>query len=163
MRRKLPVSVRTVFVHLTAVEGGSEIFFIAEHDVNEGSEFPVHFQGAFFSADGLPKRIAIVEIVGNDNTVFARGLHGFVGDKGGGLRKGGENAARMNPARALPAENFIPIDLAGLQLGYGRGDRQPTAAHQASLGEVQPVTGNAAHSIRTNPPQEQGRRRPASQ
>src|SRR5712671_1227591 len=98
-------------------KSGGEIFFIAEHYVNVGSDAAVYFLSLLFAAERFPERGAVVEIVGDDDAVALGGLHGFYGDFGRGGRKRTENAAGVQPTYALLAEDLIPVDVALFQVG----------------------------------------------
>src|SRR5216683_3735700 len=100
-------------------ECGGKIFFVAEHDVDVGSDAAVHFLGLLFATKGFPKGCAVVQIVGDDDAVTLRGLHGFDGDIGRGGGKRAEDAASVKPARALLAEDVVPVDVAFFQVGDG--------------------------------------------
>ncbi len=69
--------------------------------------------------------------------------------------KGGENAARMEPADAELAENVVPVDVARLQLrrggmaAVGAADRAADA--EATLREIQAVADRAADAVERNP------------
>src|SRR5579863_6242360 len=69
-------------------ESGGKVFFVAEHDVNVACELAIYLLRLLFAAVGLPKRIAIVEIVGNDDTIFTCGAHRLHGNGRGRVRKG---------------------------------------------------------------------------
>src|SRR3712207_7978972 len=49
----------------------------------------------------------------DDGAVPLRGLHRLARDRRRRLRQGAEDAAGVEPARALFAEDFFPIDVAG--------------------------------------------------
>ena len=69
--------------------------------------------------------------------------------------KRAEDAAGVKPARALAAEDVVPIDLAGLQLrnrGMAAIRAAERGAHaEAALGEVQAVAHRAAHAVVRHP------------
>ena len=78
-------------------------------------EVAVDFLRLGFAADGLPERVAEVEVVGDGGGVSAGGVHGFVGDFGGGRGERGEDASGMKPPGAvLGAEDFMEIEISGL-------------------------------------------------
>src|SRR3974377_1281017 len=121
-------------------EGGGEVFLVAKHDVDKRRQFPVHLQGSLFPTDGFPERVAVVEIVGDDHTMFACRLHRFVRDPRCSLRESRENAPGVEPAGSLVSKDLVPIDLARFQLRY-RGVAAIRATHgrpytKTSLGEI---------------------------
>ena len=99
--------------------------------------------------------------------VFARGVHGFDGHFGGGSGKRGEDAAGVEPARAvLRAEDRLPIEVAGLDLADGGvaavGAADGGAHAEAALSKVEAVADGAADAVVRNPANERRyRRRPA--
>ncbi len=92
-------------------ESGGKIFFVAEHDIDVRSDAAVYLLRLLFAAEGLPEGSAVIQIVGNDYTVALGGLHGFDGDVGRGGGKRAENPAGVKPARALLAEDVVPVDV----------------------------------------------------
>ena len=72
-----------------------------------------------------------------------------------GFGKRAKNAAGVEPAGAVPAEDGVPIDLAGLELRDGGvaavGTSQRRARAESALGEVQPVAHRAADSVEWHP------------
>src|SRR5713101_4404809 len=136
-------------------ESGGEVFFVAEHYVYVRGDAAVHFLGLLFAAERFPEGGAIVEIVGDDDTMALGGLHGFDGDfrRGGGQRA--ENAAGVKPTGALLAEDLIPIDIAFFQVGDGsmaaiigaEGGAHP----ESTLSEIQAVARGAADAIVLDP------------
>ena len=136
-------------------ESGGKIFFVAEHNVDVGSEQAIHFLGAGFAANGFPERVAVVQVVRNDGAVFARGLHGFGSDFRSGGRKSAEDTAGVKPARAEFAEDIFPIDVAGFQLRdrsvAAIGAAKSGADAEASLSKVEAVADGAADAIVRDP------------
>ena len=82
-------------------EHGGEIFFVAQQQIDLADQFAVHFLRLGFAADGLPERVAEVEVVGDGSAVAAGGVHGFGGNLGGGSGERGEDAAGVEPLRAV--------------------------------------------------------------
>ena len=115
----------------------------------------VYFLGLLFAAQRFPKRGAVVEIVGDDYAVALGGLHGFDGDfrRGGGKRC--ENAAGVKPARALLAEDLVPIDIAFFQVGDGSVaaiiGAEGGAHSETALGEIEAVARGATYAIVFDP------------
>ncbi len=95
---------------------GREVFFISKHYINERRQFAIHRHGFLLTANRLPERFAIVEIVRHDAAVFSRNLHRFTSDSRRRFRQSAKDATRMKPTRTFHAEYLFPIDLAGLQL-----------------------------------------------
>ena len=58
-------------------EHGGEVFFVSEEKVDFADKGAVDFLRFGFSADGAPKGVAKVEVVGNGSAVSAGGVHGF--------------------------------------------------------------------------------------
>src|SRR5262249_5077385 len=106
-------------------------------------------------ADRLPKGFAIVQVIRNDRAVLARSFHGFDRDLGRGFRKSTENSASMEPARALFAEDVVPVNVAAPKLRYRGvapvGGPQRGSDSEASLCEIQTITHGAANSVVSHP------------
>ena len=137
-------------------EHGGEIFFVAEQHVDLADQLAVHFLRLGFAADGLPERVAVVQVVGDGRAVAAGGVHGFRGDFGGGGGERGEDAAGVEPARAvLGAEDRFPVEIAGLDLADGGvaavGAAGGGAHAEAALGKVEAVAHGAAHAVVRDP------------
>ena len=88
--------------------------------------------------------------------VFARGVHGFRCDLGGGSGERGEDAAGMDPLRGvLVSKDPVPVKIAGPDLA-DRGVAAVRAANggaqaEAALGKVEAVAHGAADTIVGNP------------
>ena len=132
-----------------------EVFFVAEHDVHQGRETAVHLLGFRFSANRLPQRRTVVQVVGDDSSGSLGGFHGFLGHKRRGFRQSAEDAAAVKPAGPVFGENLIPVDLAGLQLRDGGvppvGASERRANAEAALGEIQAVADGAADAVIRGP------------
>lgn len=132
-------------------EAGGEIFFVTDHDINEGGDAAIDFLGAFMAAYGLPERGAVVEVVGHDDAVGFGGLDGFDDEFGGGIGERGEDTAGVEPADALFAEDGVPIEIAGFELGGGGitaiGDADGTPDAEAAFGEIEAVTDGATDAV----------------
>ena len=87
--------------------------------------------------------------------MLARGLHGLDSNIGRGFRERAEDAAGVEPARAVLAENFIPINVAGLQLRHrgvaAVGATERGAHAESALGEIQAVAHRAADAVVGHP------------
>ncbi len=87
--------------------------------------------------------------------MLLRGHHRLARDERRRLRQRREDAARVQPARALLAEDQVPVDLAGLHLrggavaAVGAADRGAHA--EAALGEVEAVPDAAADAVVGHP------------
>ena len=141
-------------------EHGGEVFFVAEQEVDFADEFAVDLLRFGFAADGFPEGVAVVEVVGDGRAVLAGGVHGFCGDVGGGGGERGEDAAGVEPARAvLGAEDRVPVEVAGFDLADGGvaavGAAGGGAQAEAALGEVEAVAHGAANAV-VRDPSEQG-------
>ena len=98
-------------------EHSGKIFFVAQQQIDLANQLAVHFLGTSFAADGFPEGIAEVEVVGDGSAVRTGRVHGFNGDLGGGGGECGEDAAGVQPFRAiLVAEDRRPIEVACLDL-----------------------------------------------
>src|SRR5206468_2290612 len=90
-----------------------------------------------------------------DRAVLARGLHRFLRDRGSGGREAREDAAGVEPARAVLAEDALPVDLAGLELARRAvraiGAAERAADAEAALGEVEAVADAAADAVVGDP------------
>ena len=88
-----------------------------------------------------PELGAEVEVVADDRARFVGGLHRFGDDLARAVGERGEDAARVQPADALLAEELLPVDVARLHAGGGgvaavvERDRRPLRV--ADFGEVQ--------------------------
>ena len=77
--------------------------------------------------------------------------HGLLGDERRRLRERGEDPAGVEPARALAAEELVPVDLARLHLAGGRvatvraAERRAQA--EAALREVEAVANGAPDAV----------------
>src|SRR6185312_14809864 len=54
---------------------GGKIFFVADHHIYVWRNAAVYFLCLLLPAESFPKRGAIVEVVGNDSSVFSGSLH----------------------------------------------------------------------------------------
>ena len=86
----------------------------------------------------------------------ARGIHGFGGHFRGGRGERREDAAGVEPARAVfAAKDRSPVEIAGLYLADGGvaaiGTSDRGAHAEAALGEVEPVAHGAAYAVEGNP------------
>ena len=83
------------------------------------------------------------------------GLHGFDRDIGSGRGECAEDSAGVQPAGAELAEDFVPIDVAGLELGDGGvaaiGGAHCGAHAEAAFGEIEAVAGGAADAVVRHP------------
>src|SRR6266571_3746309 len=138
-------------------EGGREVLLVAEHDVHQGRQLPVHLLGPLLSPDRLPEGGAVVQVVGDDGAVAAGRGHRLPGHEGSGLGEGGEDPPGVEPAGSLLAEDRLPIDLPRLELrdrGVAAVRAADSGAHaEAALGEVEAVPGAAAHPVVLDPAQ----------
>ena len=83
--------------------------------------------------------------------MLLRGLDGLDGGLSSRLRERGEDAARVEPANALLAEEVFPVEVAGLDL-RSRGiaavrDADGATDAEATLGEVKAVADGAADAV----------------
>src|SRR5437660_4166448 len=103
-------------------QSSGEVFFVAEHHVDKGSERAIYFLRFRFSSDGFPERAAIIQIVRDDGSRALGRFHRFSRHLRSCFRERAENAAGMKPTRAFFDKDFFPIDLAGLEV---RNRRMP--------------------------------------
>src|SRR6266581_7810520 len=109
---------RELFIHTFdfETEAGGEILLIADHDIYVPGNRLVDLLGFPLPADALPQGRAVVQIVRDYRAVFSGGLHGFDHELRRGIAERGEDAARVQPARAELAKNMVPIEVARLEL-----------------------------------------------
>jgi len=132
-------------------QAGGEIFFVADHDIDVLSDFLIDFLALFKAADCGPHRRAVVQVIGNNRTVFLRGLDRFNNGLAGLLGESSVNAAGVQPAYAELAENMLEIQIfrcclldCGVE-SVGAADR---AAHaEASFREIEAVTADPADAV----------------
>jgi hypothetical protein len=110
-------------------QGGGEILFVADHDIDQGGDATVDGHGALDAALRFPKRSAEVEVVGDDGSGGARGFHGLDDEVGGGGGERGEDTAAVEPADPLLFKEPLPIHVAGASCEAADQPRseQPTA------------------------------------
>src|SRR5438093_9342122 len=97
-------------------QSSGEVFFVAEHHVDKGSERAIYFLRFWFSSDGFPERAAIIQIIRDDGSRALGGLHCFSCYLRSCFRQRAKNPAGVKPARALFDKDCFPVDLAGLEL-----------------------------------------------
>src|ERR1700723_169340 len=95
-------------------ERGGKIFFVAEHDVHVSRELAIYQLRLFLAAIGFPERIAIIQIVGDEDAIFMGGAHRLHRDGGRRVREGAEDPTGVEPAHAEFTKNVIPVDVAFL-------------------------------------------------
>jgi len=92
--------------------------------------------------------------------VLLGGLDCVDDELGGCLGEGGEDAAGVEPTHTELAEDVIPVEVAGLELGGGGvaavGDADGAAHAEAALGEVEAVADGAADAVVVAPLDEVG-------
>src|ERR1700754_54185 len=134
---------------------GGEVFFIADHHVDEWGQFAVNSDRSFAATDRTPQRVAIIKIVRNDRAVFLRRFHRLARDSRCCFRQRTEDAAGVKPARAFVTEDLVPIDIAGLELRHGRvtaiGTTGSGTYAETAFGEVQSVAHRASDTIKLHP------------
>src|SRR5262245_43825227 len=107
------------------------------------------------TAEGAPERLAVVEIERHDRLPVLRGLHRLARHLGRLVGQRAEDAARVQPPRALALEDRGPVDVAGFQLrnggvaAIGATDTGPNA--ETALDEVEAVAGLAADAVVLHP------------
>src|SRR5215470_16418817 len=99
-------------------ERDCEILFIADHHVNQWGDAAIDLLRARGSADSLPQRFTIVQIIGDDRSVLLRDFHSLTRDKRRRFRERAENATAMKPPRAFLAEDLFPVNVARLELRH---------------------------------------------
>ena len=134
---------------------GREVLFISEHDIDVLGDFAVDFLRTFFSADGLPQRRTVIQVVTRHCAILFCGFKCFDHNAWRRVGKGGENAARMEPADAELTEDIIPVDVARLQLRRGGvaavRAADGTADAEAAFREVETIADGAADAVERNP------------
>src|SRR5436190_6022819 len=134
---------------------GGEIFFISQHDVNVRSQAAIDFLRLGLPSNGFPKRCAVVQIIRDDYSSFLGRLHRFQCYLRSGLGECAEDSPSMEPPRAVLAKDLLPIDLDGLELGYGCvpaiGAAKRGANTKTAFREVQPIPNRAANSVIRDP------------
>ena len=132
-------------------EGCGEVAFVAEEDVDEGEDGAVHFDGTLTASAGGPEGGAIVGVVAYEGAVAAGGGDGFANELGGVFGERGHDAAGVEDADAFGAEDGVPVDGAGLELGDGGmatvHHAEAGADAEAALEEVDAVAGVAAYAV----------------
>src|SRR5579863_2045348 len=85
-------------------------------------------------------------------------FHGFAGDVWSARRKSAENPASVEPASAVLSENFVPINIATLELRNRSvapvRTTESRADAKATLNEIQAVASRAADAVIRNPTHE---------
>ena len=140
--------------HLESQRGG-KIFLVADQHVDERHETPVDRNRARVATERAPQRFTIVEIERHGCAVTPRRLHGFTRHLRRRVGERAEDAAGVQPARALAVEDAGPIDVARAEL-RDRGvapvrAADPGANAEAALDEVQPVPALAADAVVLSP------------
>ena len=141
-------------------ERGSEVFLVADHDIDVLGDLAIDLPGLGSATDGFPERGTVVEVVGDDRAVFPGGFAGFDGHFGGGFGEGREDAAGVEPAGTSRAEDVVPVDVARLHPGSGGvaavGDALGAANAEAAFGEVESVAHGAADAVVRGPVEKGG-------
>ena len=132
-----------------------KIFFVAEHHIDKWRDAAIHFLRLLLSAERFPERRAIIQIVGNDRAVLPRSLHRFQRNVRRRRRQRAENSAGVQPARAVLSKNFIPVEIAGLQMRNRRVSAIVRARRRAyaesALRKIQSVARRSADAIVRHP------------
>ncbi len=95
-----------------------QVLLVADEHVNVLDDAGDRFDRAVLAPRNLPELLAEVEVERGDGARGLRGLHAFDDDLGRRLRKGREDAARVEPADTA-REDFPPVEVAGLELRGG--------------------------------------------
>src|SRR5260370_12785261 len=99
--------------------------------------------------------ITIVQVIGDDHAVFSRALHCFDGHFRSCLGERAEDPSGMKPARALFAEDCLPIDLTWLKRRHRRvaaiGAAQSRSQAKAALRKIQAVADGPADAVIVHP------------
>src|SRR5207245_11666670 len=82
-------------------QSSGEVFFVAKHHVDKGSERAIYFLRFWFSSDGFPERAAIIQIIRDDGSRALGGLHRLARHLRSCFRERAKDAACMTQARAL--------------------------------------------------------------
>src|SRR5262245_6479969 len=117
-----------------------EVLLVAEQHVDELHELAVDLSRPLRAADRLPERRPVVEVERDDGPVLPGRGHRLAGDVGCRLGEGAEDAAGVEPAGTVDAENPLPVDLALTELRGGAvtavGNSERAAHTEAALREV---------------------------
>src|SRR5215210_3552034 len=132
-------------------ERRSEVLLVADHHVHERGQRAVDFLGPRLTANRLPERVSVIEIIRDERTVSFGRLHRLARDLGRRLRERAEYAARVKPTRALLAKDTLPINIARLELRDSRvaSVRTPERRTHAvtPLCEVQAIAHRATDAV----------------
>lgn len=137
-----------------------EVFLVADHDINILGDHAIHFLALWESADRLPKRGPVVEVVGNDGAVFLGDLAGLDSEFCVAFRKSGENPTGVKPADSESAEDVLEIEVIDGELTGGGVTTIRSAFcrtdSEATLGEVESITSSDTEAIEVSPLDELG-------
>src|SRR3712207_8521075 len=73
MIRRPPRS--TLFPYTTLFRSGREVLLVPDHHVHKLGQLAVDFARACVAAYRAPERVSVVQVVGDERAVAARGLH----------------------------------------------------------------------------------------
>ena len=146
-----------VLIHALDLDSESrrKVLLVADHYIHILCDLAVDLLGLGLSADGLPERSAIVEIVGRNCAVLLCRLESLDCNFSGRGGESREDAARVEPAHAFLSEELFPVDHAGLELGdcgkaAVRAGTSSTASI-AALDEVESVADVMADAVELSP------------
>src|SRR5207247_2404503 len=118
-------------------------------------DFLVDFLGALLAADALPKRGAIIEVIGNQRAVLPGFLDAFNHELRCGVTESGEDSAGVKPADPHFSEDLVPVEITGLELARGSvttvGNPHGAAHAKAAFGEIEAVANDAADTVKRHP------------
>ena len=141
-------------------EAGSEIFLIADHDVDIFCHFLIDFLSLLQTADRAPHGRTIVQVVGDDCAVLLCSLAGSNDGLAGLLGESSVDAAGVQPSDTEFTEDIVKIEISRGCLG-DRSVRAVRAADcaadtEAPLCEVDAVAADTADSVGLLPVNERG-------
>src|SRR5271170_921630 len=99
-----------MFVHSLDLqtEAGGEILLVANHDVYVPGDLPIDLLRPPGSANGFPKRWAVVQIIRDDRSIFPGFANRFDDQLRRGVRKRRKNPSRVQPPSAEFPKNVVP-------------------------------------------------------
>ena len=151
----LEVELRVLVRHAAdrKAERRGKILFVADQDVDQRHEAAIDGDRALVAAVRAPQRFAVVEIERHDGAAPPRRVHRFARDLRRRLGQRAEDAAGVQPARAVTLEDRRPVDVARRELRDRRVAAVRTADRranpEAALDEVQAVAARRGRRRRT--------------
>ena len=95
-------------------EASGEILLIAYHNVYIFCYLLIYFLRLFLAADVFPEGRTVIEVVGNDCSVFFGCFNSLYNNLCGSFGKCSKNSAGVKPTNAELTENVLPVNITGL-------------------------------------------------